>query len=292
MPIRCAARALAVLVGLAVATCGTGAAVVQGQPEESGRAALVAVTDARGRAVVDLDADDFVVVESGERREVLTVYVAEYPVGVVIDNSTGAAPHLPLIRSAAARLIARMGVRPVAVGTLTDPERVVAGPGDDRGVVLDRIGRIEPSEAAPVPAAATANVVSAITAVMPPFSAVIVISAAAVAYENPAAGVIKSIFNSRTTVHVVALRAAGAGTGDAPDVLRELARQTRGQYTPIYSPVSYPAALDGVADRLASEIVVEYLSRWAGRPSGAADETRIGVQSPGLSVIGLGIGGW
>ncbi len=48
------------------------------------------MADARGRAIVDIEADDFVVRETGKPREVLSVRVADYPIAVVLDNGPGA----------------------------------------------------------------------------------------------------------------------------------------------------------------------------------------------------------
>jgi hypothetical protein len=64
------------------------------------RTALATVVDARGRSIVDIEPDDFVVRESGRTRDVLSVRVADYPIAVVLDNGLGAGRDVEAIRAA------------------------------------------------------------------------------------------------------------------------------------------------------------------------------------------------
>ena len=72
----------------------------------------------------------------------------------------------------------------------------------------------------------------------------------------------------------------------APDVLREVAELTHGQYTTIYTQASYGIALDRLADRLATEVMVQFLV-----PPNvpATSDVRAGVKIPGARVTGLGV---
>src|SRR5262249_48234474 len=66
------------------------------------RTALATVFDPRNRPIVDIEADDFVVSEGRDAREVLSVHLADYPVVVMIDTSAGARDNLPTMQKAAA----------------------------------------------------------------------------------------------------------------------------------------------------------------------------------------------
>src|SRR5262245_6526630 len=87
----------------------------------AGRVMLATAIDRTGRPTVDVGADDFVIEEGHDEREVLSVRVADYPIAVLIDNGASTDTALAAIRQAAARFITRIGQRPVAVGTLADP---------------------------------------------------------------------------------------------------------------------------------------------------------------------------
>src|SRR4029453_11968929 len=78
------------------------------------RTVLATVVDNRGRTIVDIDPDDFVIRETGQSREVLSVRVADYPIVVVLDNGQGAGSDFDAIRSAAGRFIGRVGRAPCA----------------------------------------------------------------------------------------------------------------------------------------------------------------------------------
>src|SRR5437868_12107687 len=81
------------------------------------RFALVTVLDPRGKPVVDVGADDFVVQEAGAAREVLSVRPADYPVVVMLDTGIDARADFAMMRKAAEHFIDRIGPRPLAVGT-------------------------------------------------------------------------------------------------------------------------------------------------------------------------------
>jgi hypothetical protein len=79
------------------------------------RTALALVSDAKNRSIVDIGADDFVIQEAGQAREVLSVRVADYPVIVMLDTGADARTDFGLMRKAAERFIERLGTRPVAI---------------------------------------------------------------------------------------------------------------------------------------------------------------------------------
>src|SRR5436305_6036943 len=102
------------------------------QQTAESRTALVTVSDARNRSIVDLGPDDFVITERGQTREILDARMADYPIIILIDTGAGARESFPEIRKAVARFIARLGQRPIALGTLSDPPAVAATFDDER----------------------------------------------------------------------------------------------------------------------------------------------------------------
>jgi len=51
------------------------------------RTVLATVLNSRNQPMVDVEVDDFVVRESGQPREVLSVHIADYPIALLIDNT-------------------------------------------------------------------------------------------------------------------------------------------------------------------------------------------------------------
>src|SRR5689334_14867991 len=92
------------------------------------RLMLAAVTDVRGRTIVDIGPDDVVVQEASATREILSVRIADYPVVVVLDAGGGStAEDFALIQKAALRFIERLGNdRPVIVATSGPNARLLA----------------------------------------------------------------------------------------------------------------------------------------------------------------------
>src|SRR6476620_2081236 len=105
----------------------------------TGRNVLATIVDNRGRAVVDVGVDDFVVTETGRDREVLDVHVADYPIALLLDD-TQDEPLASTIRSAAVRFIERVGERPFAVATLSSADHLVASFDDERAGVVKALG--------------------------------------------------------------------------------------------------------------------------------------------------------
>lgn len=274
------------LVAAAALTLGQALAFA-GQPATAGRVMLASVLDPSGQPTVDVGADDFVIEEGNDDREILAVRVADYPVAVLLDNGSESETNLAAIKQAAARFIARIGQRPVAVGTLAQPAEIVASFDDERERVLENLAIIAAAPTrALTPLAAVTNVATIIRETGTPFSAVIVVSARAVdPSEQTASERFTPILESGAAVHVVTLRPAGLPPEAGADLLKELASQTKGQHIPIYTPASYAVALDRLADRLATEIMIDYLV-----PGGSvAREARVGVKIPGARVTALGV---
>src|SRR5436309_8775164 len=109
------------------------------------RTALAIVSDAKNRAIVDVGADDFLIQESGQAREVLSVRVADYPVVVLLDDGDEASADFALMRKAVERFVERLGPRPIAIGTLGDPAKMLTALDDDRDKAIDALKSIEVS---------------------------------------------------------------------------------------------------------------------------------------------------
>ena len=89
------------------------------------RTALAIVSDAKNRAIVDVGADDFVIQEGGQPREVLSVRVADYPVVIMLDTGADARVDFAMMRKAVERFIGRLGTRPIAIGTFSDAPKML-----------------------------------------------------------------------------------------------------------------------------------------------------------------------
>ena len=231
------------MVPLSAAVAAQGAAAQTDQPQTAAsRVMLAAVEDMRGDPVIDVGPDNFVVTENGREQELLSVYPADYPIVVLLDNASSAPADLEAIRGAVVRFISRLGPRAVAIGTLTRPPAFIASFEDDREAALDKLTK-EPTRAgAPLaPIEAVSNAVTLIREIGSPFSAIVVVTARPVEAEPESPGLPGSIFESRAFVHVVtklvntSAPAGSAGLpGRSPDLLRDLSDQSRGQYTAVF----------------------------------------------------------
>jgi hypothetical protein len=264
-----------------------------GQPQAAASHIVLVTATVSGRSAVDLGVDDFVVEEGGVARDIIDVHIADYPIVVLIDNGAETAAEIDVMREAAARFVSRVGERGIAVGTLADPAAMVASFDDDRAKVLLEIRRVPQKPAARLaPLDAVASAARMLHDTGSPFAAVVIISARAMApAELASADLLAPILDSRVAVHVIGRRPAAAAEPDSsaqpvPDVFRELATVTHGQYTTIYSPASYAIALDRLADRLATEMMIQFL---APPDRAAGGEVRVGVKIPGARVTGLGV---
>lgn len=287
------------LVGFGVAAMLTLAPASQSasaQQTATIRIVLAAVTNSQNQAIVDLDPDDFLVEERGEEREVLSVYVADYPVVLVLDNSSNTQGDIQALREAAAGFVRRIGRRQVALATLSDPPQVLGSFTDSQADILNRIGEVTISPTTVLrPVEAVAMAVKVVrTETDAPFSAIVVVSTGGMHVSQPeSTSLLRDIFSSGAIVHAISRRVPSAtlgGGGSRPglegDPLRDLADQTGGRYTTVFSAVSYSFALDQVAERLASEMMIEYL---VPQDSKAGPEVRVGVRVPGARVRGLGV---
>ena len=253
------------------------------------RTALATVVDSRGRTIVDIEPDDFVVRETGQPRDVLSVRVADYPIAIVLDNGRGAGRDFETIRRAAARFLGRVGHRPVAIAVADQPQ-LVATFDDDRAKVIDRLDQVKSSASLEGLFQAVVTAARAIQETGAPFSAIVVVSATPVS--SVPAELLTPILGSGATVHVVVHQsttttaAAASTTTRSAETLRILTDETHGQFTTIYSAASYQIALDRLADRLAPELLVEYVVP-VGSSSG--NDVQLGVRIPGARVNGLGV---
>lgn len=270
-------------IALVMAAVIAGGAPSAGRQTPASRLVLASVTDGQGRPLVDLDADDFVISENGQRSEVVAAFVADYPVIVLVDNSLEARNDLDAIRPAVVRFLSRVGERLVAVGTLTDPPAMLTSFDDERSAVLARLEQLSASQTSVLmPIEAVALAAKAVKESGSPFAAIVVVSAHSIDAAQPQnTRLLPDIFDSGAVVHVVSRASAPRLQAD---VLRDLADQTRGNFTTVFSAPSYAVALNSLADRLGTEMMVEYFA-----PPGPAapGEVQIGVRIPGAHVRGL-----
>ncbi|HEY7291451.1 MAG TPA: hypothetical protein VH583_16555 [Vicinamibacterales bacterium] len=258
------------------------AAVAHGQTTGASRFALAQVNDPRGRAIVDVSADDFVVQEAGADREILDVRVADYPIALVIDNGVSAKRDFGDLRSAALRLLDRLGPRPIALVASAPTPTMLASFEDERETVRTKLQELEAIDQAGQPLAAAGRGAEAIRSSGALFSAIVVLSAASTDPDTAAAEPsISSVVDSRAVLHVVNL----SGPGESRSMFRGLADQTHGDFTAIFAGPSYQPAVDRITARLTTELLIEYIVPVAS----SASDVKIGIRIPGARVRGLGV---
>jgi hypothetical protein len=261
------------------------------QQTGASRTALAIISDGRNRSIVDVGADDFIVQEAGQAREVLSVRVADYPVVVMLDNGSESRSDFATQREAVERFLTRLGPRAVAIGTLAVPPRMRTTFDDERQVMMERLAEIDTEKSAKSALLqGTALGADTIRSAGALFGALVVLSATAADDTRGAPDeMIAPIIDSRAVLHVIANRSAllagPAGQVRSGQALRSIADQTRGAFTVIYSPSSYQAALDRLAERLTSEMMIEYLVPPGSKPV----DVKLGVRLPGAHVRGLGV---
>ena len=253
----------------------------------AGRTVLAMVLNSRNQPIVDVETDDFVVRESGQPQEVLSVHIADYPIALLIDNGAAAQGDLEAIKAAAVRFITRIGNRPVAVWTFGGQPAAVASFADEHETLLERVRGITSQSGAGAASTvqAMANAADAIRGLGAPFSSIVVLSArgSGGATRAPTA-LVAAILDSRATVHVVEHGPPDAvqNGGD----LQALAAQTRGRFTSIYTSASYQVALDRLAEQFASELMIDYIVPGNAPPK---EDVTVGVKIPGARVVGMGV---
>ena len=246
---------------------------------------LASVVDTSGKSQVDFGVDDFVINEGGDEREVLDVHVADYPIVVLIDDDSEST-HLEPIKAAIARFVARIGERPVAVGTLSSPTEFVASLENTREDVVERLGKLTTRPGTPSTLPSVAHAARVLQDTGSPFSAILVVTGRAIDARVPVEGdLLPTITESGATVHVVESQSDATQSEPVPDLLRVLADQTHGQYTTIFTSASYGTALDRLADKLSAELMIQYLVP----PDEQGGDVQVGVRRPGSRVVGLGV---
>jgi hypothetical protein len=273
------------------------AATMAGQAPQAGaaqtaasRVALATVVDPKNHPLLDVGADDFVIQEGGVAREVLSVRPADYPIAILLDNGAEARADFPMMRKAVEHFLARIGQRPIVIGTIGSVPALVTTFEDDRQTVMRRLGEVEATTSAGSSLLqGTALAGKAISDAGALFSTIIILSATpADVSRNAPDEMVAAIVESGAILHIIANRAAppsGAPGLRPGQALRVLADQSRGQYTTIYSAASYQSALDRLADRLTSELMIEYLVPSGSKPN----DVKVGVRLAGARVHGLGV---
>jgi hypothetical protein len=280
-------RWLQLLLALTFGAVLYGAASPARQQQIVSRQLLASVTDAGGRSIVDVDPDDFVVHESGQPRDVLSIRIADYPIAVVLDNSRGAARDFEAIRRATGHFVDRIGHRPIAIA-VANPPRMIATFDDDRATVIERVNKLRKGDSADGLFNAVVTAARTIQETGAPFSAVIVVVAKA---GGPVpADLLTPILDSGTNVYVVVQQKifgdADTTARQSRDTLVALVDETHGALTTIDSPASYQTALDRLANQLATEWIIEYVVA-AGSSSGS--EVQLGVRVPGAKAYNWGV---
>jgi hypothetical protein len=285
-------RTSVIFLALALAAAASTLAQSSATASQTGasRVALVTVADPRGRSLVDVSADDFVIQEAGAAREILSVRPADYPIVLLLDNGSDARGEFELIRRAAAHFIERIGQRSLALGTFGGTPTLVTGFEDDRETVMARLaetaGDINATSSLLQGAALGAHALQRTGTL---FSSIVILSSATVdGSQGSPDEMMASIVDSNAILHVIANRSAQAmsGTGFRPGAaLLAAAEQSRGEFTTIYSVASFQAALDRLADRLTSELMIEYLVPVGSKPT----DVKLGVRIAGARVRGLGV---
>ncbi len=283
------------LLGVLCVLCGCFFAFVSASPQVgASRVALATVVDPRNRPIVDVEADDFVIHEGANAREILSVHVADYPVVVMIDAGGNARNDLPMMQRAAAQFIARIGQRPVALGTFGDPPAMLTTFDDERPKLMERLDAMPAaSTGASLLLQGAALAAQTLRPTGSLFSAIVMLSASPIDASPNADALVSPIVDAGAILHVVVNGAnrstRGYGDGMAlsglATTIRTLVEQTHGQYTPIYTAASYRAALDQIADRMATEIMIEYLVPTQSK----ATDVKVGVRIPGARVRGFGV---
>src|SRR5258705_264106 len=138
---------IAFMLALAAAASTPSQSSATSSQTGASRVALATVADPRGRPLLDVGADDFVVQEAGAAREILSVRPADYPIVLLLDNGSDARGEFELMRRAAAHFIERIGQRPLALGTFGGAPKLIAGFDDDRETVMARLAEIRDTNA-------------------------------------------------------------------------------------------------------------------------------------------------
>ena len=283
-----------------VLLCGL-AVLVQASPVRgisisgSGRILLATVVDISGKTQVDFGVDDFLIQEAGDEREVLDVHVADYPIVVLIDDAPQSSDLGP-IKSAIARFIARVGERPVAVGTLSKPVRArrLSGRRSRSRARASREYEREAWQAVDAPGRRSRRAACFKTRARrflqsssspAARSTQESLSRATCCRQSPRAAprcmwsrVKRPSWMQRTPSEAMRCRIC----------LRVLADQTHGQYTTIFSSASYSTALDRLADKLSAELMIQYLvpaGEVGGRCSSRRPTTGIASGGAGREVV-------
>jgi hypothetical protein len=278
------------MASLVAAVLAVSAPLRAGQQQAASRLVLTSVSDGRNQPLVDLGPDDFVVNENGEPREIISVYPADYPVVVLVDNSADTGGSIASIREAVVSFLDRLGQRFVVLGTLADPPALLTSLEDGLAKVLEQLAKLTASPSTVLmPIEAVAAAARTVRDSGSPFAAIVVVSAHRIdSAQAQSTRLLPDIFDNNAIVHVVSRAAATGPRGDASrfeaDLLRHLSDQTRGSFTTVFSAPSYAVALGNIAERLGTEMVVEFLVPTAGEPHG---EVQVGVRIPGARVRGL-----
>jgi hypothetical protein len=279
-----------------------------GQPASSQphtRFVLACVMDPAGTPMTGLIEDDFVVREAGERREILGVAPAHYPIAVLVDTSSFARPVFIQLRNALVRFLGALSGREAALYTFGDVALRVLDFTSAVGVLQQKAGGLFAEPQGQTHAADA--IIRSATDLKKRGSAIgmiLVLSAGGIDRSSRMPAVVEqAVVGSRAVVNVIDMRMATISAPAnrpgslAPAVdnsmvsfaaerlLRDLTERTLGRYDRIFSGSGFDEALNALRRQVEAEVVVEYAV-----PAGSvARSLEVGTKVPGATVRGVGL---
>ena len=195
------------------------------------RTALATVADTRGRAIVDIEADDFVVRETGGRATCCPYEWPTTPLPLVLDNGPARGRTSPRF---ARRRRASSGASVTGRSRSRCPIRRGSSPPSTTTVsaVMQALEKTTSSASGEGLFQAIVDAAHAISENGSPFSAIVVVSASPLAMVP--SELLTPILESGATVHVDGRQAGVRQRRRSTETLRALADQTHGQFTTIY----------------------------------------------------------
>lgn len=269
------------------------------------RFVLACAMDPAGTPMAGLTEDDFLVREAGERREILSVAPAHYPIAVLVDTSSFARPVFIQLRNAVVRFLGALSGRETAIYTFGDQALRVVDFTSAVGVLQQKAGGLF---AEPQGQTHTADaIIRSATDLKKrgsPIGMIVVISAGGIDRSSRMPAVVEeAVVASRAVVNVIDMRMATISApanrpgGVAPAVdnsmvtfaaerlLRDLTERTLGHYERIFSASGFDEALNALRRQVEAEVVVEYAV-----PAGStARSLEVGTTVPGAAVRGVGL---
>ena len=266
------------------------------------RYALARVLAESGKPLLNAPAsDDLVVEEDGERRTVISVAPAAYPVAVLLDTSGFARDDFFRLREAATHFVRSLRDREVAVYTFGDRSARLTPFTRDTKALARAVETTFAADGGEVHVIdAFIEAAEEIGRLTPMVSTIVVVSGGGRDRSRRNLQDLREpLSRSHAIVRVVDRRRPQASTarsggrdqavqtalGDE-DILREFVERTQGQFIQIAGASGYQAALDQALEQMASEWIVAY----EGLAQPHSRSVRLGIRLPGATIRGIGLG--